>query len=338
MKWINRIAKLLAVLLLSCVFFFLLLYRGDIPAEELLAKYRTPESHFVKVDGVNVHIRMMGEGQPIILLHGSFASLHTWEAWQKELSQHFLTISLDFPGHGLTGPDELKRYTVQDYRDLVLSLAEKLNVERFHLAGNSMGGAVALEVAATRPDKVLTLALVDASGAPRRRVRTLETEADSLETEKPWIMSLIQNRLFSQILLKCTPKFLFAMNLRDVYGDESRIRAETVERYYELMLREGNREATLARVGVDRKPFSDFGRLNMPTLILWGGKDAWIPVSDAYEFEKSIPGSNLVVFEEAGHVPMEEIPTESVAEYLSFLGVRVRKNYLEPPKQMAYAH
>jgi pimeloyl-ACP methyl ester carboxylesterase len=72
-------------------------------------------------------------------------------------------------------------------------------------------------------------------------------------------------------------------------------------------------------------------------LILWGGKDSWIPLSNAYAFEKAIRRSNVVVFDQAGHVPMEEIPTESVTEYLSFLGVTLRKNYLHPPKQMAYA-
>jgi pimeloyl-ACP methyl ester carboxylesterase len=71
---------------------------------------------------------------------------------------------------------------------------------------------------------------------------------------------------------------------------------------------------------------------------MWGEKDTWIPVSQAYILEKAIPGSNLVIFENAGHVPMEEIPTESVAEYLSFLGVEVRKDYLQAPKFITHAH
>lgn len=336
MIWIKRVGKLLASLVLACVFFIVLLYRSDIPAEEIDEKYQTPESHFIKVDGMNVHVRMMGEGRPLILLHGSFASLHTWDAWQKELSQYFMTVSLDFPGHGLTGPDELKRYSEADYSYLVLSLAQKLGIEKFHLAGNSMGGAVAMTVAATRPDKVLTLALLDASGAPRPELRSLEHNPDAVDGN-PRIIKLIKNPLFSQILLKCTPKFLFAMNLKEVYGDESRIREETVDRYYELMLRDGNRQATLDRMAVSERSSIDFERLNMPTLILWGGKDSWIPPADAYALEKAIPGSNLVVFDQAGHVPMEEFPTESVAEYLSFLGVTVRKNYLDASKQMAYA-
>lgn len=337
MIWLKRTGKLVAVLLLTCLFFLLLLYRSDIPAEEINAKYRTPESHFIEVDGINVHVRLMGEGEPIFLLHGGFSSLHTWDVWQRELSPYFMTISLDFPGHGLTGPDELKRYSVQDYSELVLSLAEKLNLRKFHLAGNSMGGAVALQLASARPDKVLTLNLVDASGAPKMETRSLDSAQNQARGNGAWIFKLIENPLISKIFLKCTPKFLFARNMKEVYADESKILEKTTERYYELMLREGNRQATLDRIKIPRKSEIDFEGLTMPTLILWGGKDSWIPLSNAYALEKAIPGSNLIVFDEAGHVPMEEIPTESVAEYLAFLGVEVRKNYLDAPKQMVYA-
>ncbi|MDI1323258.1 MAG: alpha/beta hydrolase [Algoriphagus sp.] len=337
MIWLKRILKVLAGLILSCLFFLLLLFRGDIPKEEIDEKYFTPQSHYIEVDGINVHVRFMGEGDPIFLLHGSFSSLHTWDAWQRELSPYFLTISLDFPGHGLTGPDPEKRYNTAEYADLVLRLAEKLNLEKFHLAGNSMGGAVALQIASNRPDKVLTLNLVDAAGAPGPEVRTLDSTATQTRGGGAWIFKLAANPVFSKVLLKCTPKFLFAMNMKQVYGDPEKVTDQDIERYYELMLREGNRQATLDRLSTPRSMKVDFDRLTMPTLILWGGKDTWIPVSQAYILEKAIPGANLVVFENAGHVPMEEIPTESVAEYLSFLGVEVRKDYLHAPKLITYA-
>lgn len=336
MIWIKRIGKLLAGLVLTVLFFLLLLYRSDISAEEINKKYQTPQSHFIEVDGVNVHVRFMGEGEPIFLLHGSFSSLHTWDVWQQELSPYFLTISLDFPGHGLTGPDAMRRYTIQDYSELVLSLAKKLNLSKFHLAGNSMGGAVALQVASARPDLVLTLNLVDASGAPRLETRSLDSIQASSRGGGAWVFKLIENPIISTVFLKCTPKFLFTMNMKEVYGDESKIQSETTDRYFELMLREGNRRATLDRLSIPRRSSIDFERLTMPTLILWGAKDSWIPVSQGYALQKAIPGSNLIIFDDAGHVPMEEIPTESVAEYLSFLGVELRKNYLEPPKQIVY--
>jgi pimeloyl-ACP methyl ester carboxylesterase len=104
------------------------------------------------------------------------------------------------------------------------------------------------------------------------------------------------------------------------------------------MLREGNRQATLDRLSMPRNSNIQFERLSMPTLILWGALDSWIPLSQGQRLQQLIPGANLVVFDTAGHVPMEEIPTETVAEYLSFLGVEVRKTYLQPSKQVAFSH
>lgn len=337
MSWFNRVFKISAIILLSLVFFLMLLFRSDIPAVELEEKYWTPQSHFVEVDGVNLHVRFLGEGDPIFLLHGSFASLHTWDVWQQELSPYFMTISVDFPGHGLTGPDLEKRYSTLDYSKLILKLADKLQLPRFHLAGNSMGGGVALQIASDQPDRVLSLNLIDAAGAPQFS----RTVPDSIQTNQrgggAWIFKLLENPLVSNIFLKCTPKFLFAMNMKEVYGDEAKVNAEVVDRYYELMLREGNRQATLDRLRTPKQMNVNFEKLTMPTLILWGGKDSWIPLSQGQRLKDAITGSNLVVFEEAGHVPMEEIPTETVSEYLRFLGVEVRKNYLQPPKQLVYA-
>ncbi|WP_425638411.1 alpha/beta fold hydrolase [Algoriphagus yeomjeoni] len=335
MVWIKRILKVLTVIVLSFVFFLILLFRNDIPTEEVDQKYATPESHFISINGMNVHVRIMGEGEPIILLHGSFSSLHTWDSWQQELSPYFLTISVDFPGHGLTGPDELKRYSLTDYSLLILELSEKLNLDKFHLAGNSMGGAVAMQIASTRSDKVLSLNLIDASGAPS--IPELRMDEQAPEKTDPWIIKVAKNPVFSSILLKCTPKFLFGMNMKQVYADPDKVTDQAITRYYELMLRAGNRKATLDRLEAPRETRIDFERLNMPTLIMWGKEDSWIPVSQGYALEKAIPGSKLVVFDNAGHVPMEEIPTESVAKYLSFLGVEVRMDYFQEPKLMTYA-
>lgn len=165
--------------------------------------------------------------------------------------------------------------------------------------------------------------------------RKLPSQSES-ESQQTWIFQLLEHPVFAKVLLKCTPKFLFSMNMKEVYGDPERIKAESVDRYFELMLREGNREATLDRISGKQNSSIQFDRLTMPTLIMWGDLDRWIPVQQALDFEKEIPGSNLIIFEGVGHVPMEEIPTKSVAEYLSFLGVEVRKNYLQAPNYVSY--
>lgn len=331
------ILKFGAGLLLSVLFFLLLSIRKDLPAEVIKQKYWLSGSHFIAVNGHNLHVRIKGTGKPIFLLHGSFSSLHTWDKWQQALSPYFMTISVDLPGHGLTGPDSLARYSIQEYSELILQLAKQLELPQFHLAGNSMGGAVAMQIASTNPDRVLSLNLIDSSGVPLAEEK-LGTESEKPKKQDIWIIQLAKNPWISPILLKCTPRFLFAMNLKEVYGDERKLTPEVLDRYYELMLREGNRKATLDRLSLARSYQLDFEKMTMPVLILWGEKDRWIPVEQASILQKQFESAQLIVFEEAGHVPMEEIPTETVKEYLKFLGVRLPAHYLEDQNYMTYEY
>jgi len=339
MIWIKRIGLVLGGMVILLVIALASAYRSDLSAEAVNAKYLTPESKFIEVDGVQVHVRILGEGEPVFLLHGSFASLHTWDAWQQAMSPYYQTISLDFPGHGLTGPDSLKRYGVKDYSELVHALAQKLNIEQYHVAGNSMGGAVAMQLASDYPGNVRSLNLIDAAGAPAAdRTLSDSTAPKKSNSGGAWIFQVARHPVFSKLLLSCTPKFLFAMNMKQVYGDDSKVTDEVTTRYYELMLREGNRQATLDRLSQPRNSNIQFERLTMPTLILWGAEDTWIPVAQGKRLQQALPGANLVILDGVGHVPMEESPTETVAEYLSFLGVEVRKDYLQPSNQVAHAH
>ena len=221
MNWIKRIGKVLGVLLLLMVLFLASLYRSDISPDLVNAKYLTPESQFIEVGGIRVHVRIKGEGEPIFLLHGSFASLHTWEPWQQELSPYYQTISLDFPGHGLTGPDSLKRYSTKDYSQLVYGLAQKLNLPKYHLAGNSMGGGVALQLASDHPEQVLSLNLIDAVGATAPERKSADSSAQKKTSSGgAWIVQFARHPIFSKLLLFCTPKFLFELNMKQVYGEE----------------------------------------------------------------------------------------------------------------------
>ncbi|RPA69213.1 alpha/beta hydrolase [Cyclobacteriaceae bacterium YHN15] len=330
--FLRFILALLALIILLLVFS----YRPDLPLEKLTLKYMDAQSHFMNVEGINMHIKVKGSGEPIFLIHGSFSSLHTWEEWEKELSQYFMTISMDLPGHGLTGPDEKLRYGITDYSNLVLSIADQLGIPEFHIAGNSMGGGVALKLASDHPDRVLSLNLIDTSGAPGRVRDAAKDNKSQSYNSGAFIFKVAQNPIFNKLLLKCTPKWVFRWNMNQVYHDDSKITDEQVARYYHLLRREGNRKATIDRL-TTRKPYEiDFSKLNMPVLIMWGAHDAWIPLDNAKRLEEAIPGSILKVYNNAGHVPMEEIPTDTVLDYLSFLGIQLDVDYFTAPKFYSY--
>uniref|UniRef100_UPI004047F143 alpha/beta fold hydrolase n=2 Tax=Algoriphagus sp. TaxID=1872435 RepID=UPI004047F143 len=338
MIWIKRVGIGLIGIFVLLVVILAFAYRSDLSSESVNEKYLTSESRFIAVNGLRVHVRILGEGEPVFLLHGSFASLHTWDAWQQAMSPYYQTISLDFPGHGLTGPDSLKRYGIKDYSKLVQALAEDLELTQYHVAGNSMGGAVAMQLASDYPKNILSLNLIDAAGAPAvNPVLTDSSAQKKANSGGGWIFQVARHPIFSKLLLSCTPKFLFEMNMKQVYGDDTKVTEEVTMRYYELMLREGNRQATLDRLSQPRTSDIHYERLTMPTLILWGAEDQWIPLAQGKRLQEAIPGANLVILDGVGHVPMEESPTETVSEYLSFLGVEVRKSYLHPSTQVAYA-
>ncbi|AFL85483.1 putative hydrolase or acyltransferase of alpha/beta superfamily [Belliella baltica DSM 15883] len=329
------ILKLLLVLLIILGLSLSLSYRSDINPEILIEKYANESSYFINVDGINMHVNVRGEGEPIFLIHGSFSSLHTWEEWVNELSPYFMTISMDLPGHGLTGPDVQQRYGVEAYADLLFTLADHLGVDKFHIAGNSMGGAVALRMASVNSDRILTLNLINSSGAPNPAAS--KTKTKSSNSSKAPIFQLASHPIFSKILLKCTPKFLFKMNMNQVYYDSKKIEDGNLTRYYELMRREGNRRATLERLTNKRPLRIDFEKIDMPVLIIWGREDNWIPLANGERLAAAIPGSKFKVFDSVGHVPMEEMPTETVLEYLSFLGIQSDIDYFSPPKYYSHA-
>lgn len=316
MKRVFKIAGIILASLLGVLLILLLsFYKSDIPASENLEKYFTQESQYIEIDHNKIHIRKMGEGFPLLLIHGSFSSLHTWEVWQEQLSNDFTTLSIDLPGHGLTGSNPQQKYDTDFNASLLWKLMQKLEYDTIAIAGNSMGGQVAYKMALQNPEKVKKLILLNSSGAHLKA-----DTANFKDQNKFSVFSLINHPIFSSLMTSITPKFLFEMSLEQVYYDKSKITEEKIQMYYDLMLHEGNRAATLQRFQ-QRAP-SDFEKLDnlkLPTLILWGEHDSWIPVAHALRFESILPHAELKIYDDAGHVPMEEIPSKTAADALEFL-------------------
>jgi pimeloyl-ACP methyl ester carboxylesterase len=144
-------------------------WQPDRSVESLRERWAAPPSQFLRIDGMQVHLRDVGprdDPLPIILLHGTGASLHTWQGWVDELSAARRVITVDLPGYGLTGPEPSGDYSNPRYVRFVTALADALGVARFVLGGNSMGGEIAWETAVAHPARVVKLVLVDAGGYP----------------------------------------------------------------------------------------------------------------------------------------------------------------------------
>ncbi|MDQ8145492.1 MAG: alpha/beta fold hydrolase [Gemmatimonadota bacterium] len=284
----------------------------DRPLETLTSQWAPPPSTFRTIDGVATHLRDEGprdDATPILLLHGTSASLHTWEGWVDSLRPTRRVITLDLPGFGLSGRTSGDDYSVARMSRFLRAALDTLGVRRAIVGGNSLGGGLAWGFAVADTARVAGLILVDAVGYP------------SQATSVPIGFRLARTPGVRRLVSRLLPRGVIESSLRNVYGDPSRVTPALVDRYYAMAVREGNRDALLARFrGVgSRGDTLALRALRTPTLILWGERDRLIPPGDAARFARDIAGSRVVRFAALGHVPHEEDPTATVIPVLAFV-------------------
>jgi pimeloyl-ACP methyl ester carboxylesterase len=279
----------------------------DLTEAYIEKKYTNNASKFMRIDDLKVHYRDEGQGMPIVLIHGTSSSLHTWEDWTKVLTQTHRVIRMDLPAFGLTGPNANHDYSMEYYASFLDQFLTKLAIDSLYLAGNSLGAQIAWYYTSHHLDQIKKLVLLDPAGF---------YDAEEI----PFVFKLARIPLINQLVGKITPKYFIEKNLKEVYFDTEKITDSLIERYHDLTLRVGNRAAFIAKAN---EPMIDHtARLKLittPTLILWGRNDHWIPVAHATRFSKDLPHSKVEIMEDTGHVPMEERPLESVAHTLQFL-------------------
>lgn len=289
------------------------LYSPDIPRRALVAKYGLPPSGFLALtNGTRVHYRDRGPrtAPVLVLLHGSNASLFTWEPWARRLDDTFRVVSLDLQGHGLTGAVPSRDYSEQGMVDLVADFASRLGLSRFALGGSSMGGAVAARFAEEYPRRVTQLILIDAGGMP---VNT----GDRI----PLAFQLARTRILDPLLLHVTPRALIIEGLNDAVLRKSIIDDAMIDRYWDFARMEGTRAATIERFRLadDGYVAAHTRRITMPALILWGEEDHLVPVAAGHAYARAISGSRLIVYPATGHLPQEEMADKSAADARTFL-------------------
>ena len=309
--------KSLLLLLAGLVFFFVAglvaVWAPDKPVSALAALWAQPPSLFLPVDGMQVHLRDEGprdDPTPIVLLHGTADSLHTWDGWSAALRTQRRVIRFDLPGFGLTGPHPHADYSIDADVRFVLAVLDRLGVQGFVLGGNSLGGQIAWQTAIAQPQRVRQLVLVDAAGYA------------SQPKSMPLGFRLARSGTAAVLLEWILPRGLVLSSLRNVVGDPTIVTSELVDRFSDMAVRAGNRRALAQRlrlVNVDQS--ERIRRLHLPTLVLWGGRDRLITVESGQRFAHDIAGARLVVWPELGHLPQLEDPARTVAEVQRFLGI-----------------
>jgi len=305
---------ILAVIAAVLVGGYFYLSTPEIPRSVLEAKYATPPSQFLDLKTIGrVHYRDQGPrtAPVLVLIHGSNASLFTWEPWVARLGDTFRVVTIDMSGHGLTGAvSDPAYYSSKGMAEFTDKVTTQIGLRTFAIGGNSMGGGVAARFAEMYPGRVTALILVDAGGMPMQA-------GDNV----PIGFRIARIPVLNKLMVHLTPRAIFADGLHKSFNHQNLVTPAMIDQYWELNRMEGTPEATLQRF---QMPFDTYikdhaNEITAPTLILWGAKDHLIPVAAATEYQKAIPGSKLIVYPDAGHILQEDEADKSAADAKAFL-------------------
>ncbi|MEP6946060.1 MAG: alpha/beta hydrolase [Acidobacteriota bacterium] len=303
-------AAVLALLLTAAVAYIWFSRPLDVSFDALRSTIPHAEnSNFAEVEGIRIHYQEKGSGTPIVLIHGYTSSVYTWKDEIDALAQKYHVIAVDLKGFGFSDkPDG--DYTRRAQGELVAGLLDKLRIEHAWLAGNSMGGEVALNVAVYHPEKVLGLVLIDSSGVKFERKTSLT----------PWYLQIpVVGRVL--IAMALTSDGLVRRGLENSFFDRSKVTDDRVAFYYQPLRTQGGQiGAVRAREQFEQLPIEDkLNSISVPTLIIWGADDELIPLASGKSMHELIRGSKMIVLQNCGHVPQEETPERVISEINNFI-------------------
>ncbi|HWU01575.1 MAG TPA: alpha/beta hydrolase [Novosphingobium sp.] len=286
----------------------------SISLPELRARYGTPASRYVMVDGVELSLRdegprtVDGQDAPVLMLiHGHYQSLRLWDAWAGPLARHMRVIRIDMPPYGLSGPDPSGRYSPQRVEQLIERLAAQMHLRHFAIGGISTGSAIAMRYTLAHPGQIDRLVLVNAPLVPI---------APSMQPKSSWVMTQLESWVFRPIW---RPRWFYAYLLRRLFADPARVTPALIDETYDMHRKPGNAATLDTFTRALRFEAKDYGRrststsaqlaqVKVPTLVLWGGAGTMLPVSVGCRVAATLAGAphRLVVYPGAGHfLPME---------------------------------
>lgn len=305
--WLGALA-LLALFALVVVPYLVPLGGPELRSSEELAD---PNGFFTALDGETLYAaHVPGDGPAVLLLHGFGGSTVTWRETMPALAAAGYDVyALDLRGFGLSDKGYAADYSHPAQARRVLGWMDAVGLQRAALVGHSMGGSVAAHVALSAPDRVSRLVLVD----------TAVLQHGARWTVPGVLLDVPFLRRWAQIgVRRVVPEYSKDL-LLDAAADDEALSPALIADYQRALHTRG---WELGLLGILRDGESDpppIDQLQMPTLIVWGARDTWVPPEDGAQLEAMIPGAQRVQLEGAGHLPMHEAPEAFQAALIDFL-------------------
>ena len=323
--WSSRLVKILlggvALVLAIVIAGMWYLLRDDITDRDDLAQYSTSPSEFIDLpSGASAHYRSYGDpiNPTVLLVHGGYMSLHLWDSWVEGsptwvegLEGQYHVVTVDMPGHGLTGRIPSESYRREDMVAFLKEFTTEIGVSDFVIAGHSMGGNIATTYTLTHPDDVAGLVVVAGGGI------VPDTGIDDSKVNPP-----AENALEAFFQRWVSNADLTTSGFRDMATDPEVVTDDLGQTYTDLHRYDGNRESLLKNWREWADPAADLtprlGEISVPTLIMWGSVDTIAPLTFFEAYRDGIPGSQTVLYDGVKHLTNLEAPEESLADMQAF--------------------
>ncbi len=292
-----------------------------------------PDGQFIDIDGTEIYYIARGEPThpAVLLIHGFGGSTFTWRyAIDPLVEAGFYVVAFDRPPYGLADKVTDLPLTLDSYSELTASFMDALGIETAALVGHSAGGTVIARFVLDHPDRVSALVFV--AGAVGTG-SSGDTQADAQQSGGPGDMMALFSQIdpespFARQLVRAvlTPE-RFAEIATSAYYDQDAVTPETVEGYARV-LRVDDWEVGLLSLFSGGQPATvqpeALAEVAVPTLLMWGENDTWVPLATGETLAEIIPGAQLVTYPETGHLPMEEQPEAFNADLVAWLVSNVR--------------
>jgi 2-hydroxy-6-oxonona-2,4-dienedioate hydrolase len=264
---------------------------------------------YVEIDGLNVHYLVQGQGDPIVLIHGLGGWIYSWRGNIEALALSHQVYALDLPGFGLSEKPADWDYSLAHQAQFVNDFMQHFGIERATVIGNSMGGGIALELAARHPERVTRLVLID-----------------SVAYVEVWVPYLAEQLSYTPVGAAFARFFMPHFSalkkiIQGLYADPAQVTDAVTWGYYYPLTTPGVLQASLAMTRTLRftVEHSRLQQIQQPALLIWGAHDHLVPLSQGERLAHDLPNATLAVLADTGHIANEEQPQEVNGLILDFL-------------------